>query len=66
VNQGAGFAFFSCTTLCHTNRADMDDKHSGESLYHFDPNAQHSPASPPWPTGHVGCVKSGCHADGRH
>ena len=59
-----GYKFYSCTTFCHTNQSSLNNKHSGEHLYHFDPNAQNSPpdeGGAVWPTAHVGCAKSGCH-----
>ncbi|MEQ9501648.1 MAG: hypothetical protein RIT81_32555 [Deltaproteobacteria bacterium] len=69
--DSANFAFFSCTNACHRNRNDMDDHHDSGTraqLYHFDAMASHSPPNEgggPWPSAHVGCVKSNCHADGR-
>lgn len=71
------FAFFSCTTSCHRNQADMNDKHnegvdSGSRMfhwYHFDPNAPNNPPNEGgalWPSGHVGCVNRACHADGNN
>ncbi|MBK6685551.1 MAG: hypothetical protein IPG45_13865 [Deltaproteobacteria bacterium] len=63
-----GYAFFSCTTFCHTNNSGLSNDHRGEHLFHFNPNDANSPPNEGgavWPTGHVGCVKSGCHADGR-
>lgn len=63
-----GYAFFSCTTVCHTNQSGLSNEHRGEHLFHFNPNDANSPPNEggaTWPTGHVGCVKSNCHADGR-
>ncbi|MCU0619924.1 MAG: cytochrome c family protein [Gemmatimonadales bacterium] len=57
--------FFSCTTTCHTDGASLNAIHTGnkyESKYYFSPTDP--AASTAWPTAHVGCVKSNCHANG--
>jgi hypothetical protein len=75
------YRFFSCSTnsRCHDNQNGLNDDHNNGQddgtdpdkqfhLYHFDPNATHSPANEgggPWRTAHTGCVNRHCHADGR-
>lgn len=68
TTMSTNLRFYSCTTNCHRSASSLDDAHGNESLYHFSPTATHSPSNEGggvWPTAHVGCVKSGCHADGR-
>lgn len=72
----SGYSFYSCTTGCHRNSADMNNKHNngrdggGDAfhLFHFDPLQANNPPNEggaTWPTGHVGCVNRACHSDGR-
>ncbi len=74
-----GYQFYDCTWQCHDNRSRLNGKHNdGQDngteakkqfhLYHFSSGDSNSPpdeGGATWPTGHVGCSKAACHADGR-